>query len=97
MGWDVTLRAALSLLLVLGLIVAAGLVAKKINTHGGLLVKRNGKRRLAVVESLSLDGRRRLLLVRKDATEHLILVGGNSDLVIEQGAPQEPFKLGESG
>jgi hypothetical protein len=39
--------------------------------------------RLAVVDSVPLDARRRLMLVRRDAVEHLILIGGPSDVVIE--------------
>jgi flagellar protein FliO/FliZ len=42
-------------------------------------------RRLAVVEIAALDGRRRLVLVRRDDVEHLLLIGGATDLVIERG------------
>ena len=42
-------------------------------------------RRLACVERTSLDGGRKLLLVRRDNVEHLILVGGPVDLVVESG------------
>lgn len=50
---------------------------------GGLL--RRSERRLAVVDSASVDGRRRLILIRRDGTEHLIMTGGPVDLVIETG------------
>lgn len=40
--------------------------------------------RIALMDSTSLDGRRRLLLVRRDNVEHLILVGGPTDVVVEQ-------------
>jgi hypothetical protein len=43
------------------------------------------ERRLAVVEQASIDGRRRLLLVRRDDVEHLIMTGGPVDVVIETG------------
>jgi hypothetical protein len=39
--------------------------------------------RLAVVDALTVDRRRRLLLVRRDNVEHLILIGGPSDVVVE--------------
>lgn len=39
--------------------------------------------RLAVVDALNVDRRRRLLLVRRDNVEHLILIGGPSDIVVE--------------
>jgi flagellar protein FliO/FliZ len=42
-------------------------------------------KRLDVVEHASVDGRRRLVLVRRDNVEHLIMTGGPVDLVIETG------------
>lgn len=42
-------------------------------------------RRLAVVEQASVDGRRRLVIVRRDDVEHLIMTGGPVDVVIETG------------
>lgn len=41
--------------------------------------------RLGVVEQASVDGRRRLLLIRRDGVEHLIMTGGPVDVVIETG------------
>ena len=40
-------------------------------------------RRLDVVEHASVDGRRRLVLIRRDDVEHLIMTGGPVDVVIE--------------
>jgi len=42
-------------------------------------------RRLAFIERAHLDNGRRLLLVRRDDVEHLILIGGPIDLVVENG------------
>jgi|GEM_PF-1351337 len=39
--------------------------------------------RLSVRDATALDNRRRLVLVRRDDIEHLILVGGPSDVVVE--------------
>lgn len=50
---------------------------------GGLL--RRGERRLGVVEAASVDGRRKLVLIRRDSTEHLIMTGGPVDVLIETG------------
>ena len=49
-------------------------------------------RRLQVVETLAVDARRRLVLVRRDQTEHLILVGGANELTVETGirSPETP-------
>lgn len=49
-------------------------------------------RRLSVSEQFNLDSRRRLILVRRDDVEHLIMTGGPVDVVIETGigAPAHP-------
>jgi hypothetical protein len=39
--------------------------------------------RLGVTEQASVDSRRRLVLVRRDNVEHLIMTGGPVDVVIE--------------
>lgn len=41
--------------------------------------------RLGISEYHELDKMRRLVLVRRDQTEHLILIGGPQDVVIETG------------
>lgn len=43
--------------------------------------------RIGVVDSMPVDGTRRLILVRRDDTEHLLLVGTHGDLVIESNIP----------
>ncbi len=43
--------------------------------------------RLGISEYYELDKTRRLVLVRRDDVEHLMLVGGNQDVVIESGIP----------
>ncbi len=44
-------------------------------------------KRLGLVETTSLDSRRRLVLIRRDNVEHLIITGGPVDMVIETGIP----------
>ncbi len=39
--------------------------------------------RLAVIDYAAVDGRRRLILVRRDNIEHLLMIGGPSDIVVE--------------
>jgi hypothetical protein len=57
---------------------------------GGTFVSggRNRQVRLSVTDAAAVDNRRRLVLVRRDDVEHLILIGGPSDLVIEQNIRQ---------
>lgn len=45
---------------------------------------KNRKARLAVMDATAVDSQRRLVLVRRDDIEHLILVGGPTDVVVEQ-------------
>ncbi len=49
-------------------------------------------RRLAVLEQASVDGRRRLILIRRDNVEHLIMTGGPVDLVVETGIGAAPVR-----
>ena len=46
-------------------------------------------RRLAFVERTALEGGRKLLLVRRDDVEHLVLIGGSIDLIVESGIRSE--------
>ncbi len=39
--------------------------------------------RLAVIDAATVDGRRRLVLIRRDNIEHLLMIGGPTDLVVE--------------
>jgi hypothetical protein len=39
--------------------------------------------RLGIIEAIPVDQRRRLVLVRRDQFEHLILIGGPTDIVVE--------------
>lgn len=77
-------RFLLALIAVVALILVIAWVARRLGL-GGRLAAVGGKRRLGVVEVLPLDGKRRLVLLRRDGTEHLVLLGMHDDLVIERG------------
>ena len=49
----------------------------------GWLFKPRPEPRLGVVEQATIDSRRRLVLIRRDDVEHLIMTGGPVDVVIE--------------
>ena len=51
----------------------------------GWLFKPRPEPRLGVVEQATIDSRRRLVLIRRDDVEHLIMTGGPVDVVIETG------------
>jgi flagellar protein FliO/FliZ len=51
---------------------------------------RNAPTQVAVIESLPVDGKRSVILVRRDNIEHLVMVGGRNDLVIEPNIMRRP-------
>lgn len=62
---------------------------------------RNRKTRLAVMDAAAVDSHRRLVLVRRDDIEHLLLIGGPTDVVVEReirlGQPRRPALTPEGG
>ena len=47
-------------------------------------VSRRGRQpRLAVIDAAKVDGRRHLVLIRRDNVEHLLMIGGPTDIVVE--------------
>ncbi|RXF72633.1 flagellar biosynthetic protein FliO [Hansschlegelia zhihuaiae] len=51
---------------------------------------RSRQPRLGVLDVLAVDGRRRLVIVRRDNVEHLIMIGGPNDVVVESGILRVP-------
>ena len=51
--------------------------------------KSKKERRLEVIETLILDTKRRLLLIKRDNTEHLLLMGKDSEQIIEKDIRNE--------
>jgi hypothetical protein len=77
-------RFILAFLIVICLIGAIGWVVRRFGTGrlGGANT-RGRQPRLAVIDHASVDGRRRLILVRRDNVEHLLMTGGPTDVVVE--------------
>ena len=69
------LRAVAALALTLGLIGVAAVLARRYGPSALFRVQAKSTRRLAVVESLMLDPARRLVVVRFDDQERLLLLG----------------------
>lgn len=87
-GGNTYLTALFALGAVIVLIVLGVWLLKlifKVSTQG----PRGRNRRLAIVDSLVVDQKRQLLVIRRDNVEHLILTGGPHDVVIETGIPVE--------
>jgi hypothetical protein len=87
LGWALLLAAA----------ILAGLWSYRVATTGDTsfsfawLFPPRPEPRLAVMEQASVDRMRRLVLIRRDDVEHLIMTGGPVDVVIETGiaAPRD--------
>ncbi len=50
------------------------------------------KNRLKVIESLALDPKHKLILIRRDNAEHLLLLGTDGDVVVETNIKQTAAK-----
>jgi hypothetical protein len=71
-------------LVVLALIGAAAWLARRFaGSRLGQNANRGRAPRLAVIDAAAVDGRRRLVLVRRDNIEHLLMIGGPTDIVVE--------------
>jgi hypothetical protein len=74
----------LAFLLVLGLIgVGAWGLRRFTSGRLGGTGTRGRQPRLGVIDYASVDARRRLILVRRDNVEHLLMIGGPTDVVVE--------------
>ncbi len=82
------LRFASALIFVVGLIAVCAWGARRLG-----LMQITGKissgNRLAVVETLALDAKRKLLIIRHDDREHLVILG-EQDLILDAGLPARP-------
>ncbi|NVN84683.1 MAG: flagellar biosynthetic protein FliO [Rhodopseudomonas sp.] len=71
----------------LAVLALIGLVAWLVRRFAGNRLGTNANRgrmpRLAVIDAAAVDGRRRLVLVRRDNVEHLLMIGGPTDIVVE--------------
>lgn len=74
-----------SLAFVIVLIIVTLVLAKNFGIMPGATARIGKTRtnRLSISEVMSIDGRRKLVLLRRDGLEHLVLLGGAQDLVIE--------------
>lgn len=78
------LRFLFAFIVVLGLIaLTAWLVRRFGGDRLGAAGARGRQPRLAVIDAAAVDGRRRLILIRRDNVEHLLMIGGPTDVVVE--------------
>lgn len=79
-------KFVLALIFVLGLIGLLAVAARKWGLGlPSAQVRRGQDRRLGIVEVAGLDTKRRLVLIRRDDVEHLIILGHDGETVVETG------------
>ena len=73
----------IAFVVVLALIGAATWLVRRFGAPRLDAGARNRQPRLAVIDSAAVDGRRKLVIIRRDNVEHLLMVGGPTDVVVE--------------
>ncbi len=76
------LRLLISLAFVISLMGGLAYILKRLGLSTGGNVSHD-KRRLKVIEALTLDGRHRAVLLQRDNKQHLVILGPNSETLIE--------------
>jgi flagellar protein FliO/FliZ len=78
------LKIFIAIIVVLGLMGATFYVVRRFGSERlGASAGRGRQPRLAVIDAAAVDGRRRLILIRRDNVEHLLMIGGPTDVVVE--------------
>ena len=93
-GTELSQTMQLAILFV-GLIIALFIVFwlfRSVFRSAGPRPSRNRKARIGVIEAAIVDDTRRLVLVRRDHVEHLLMIGGPSDVVVESGIGARPLQ-----
>ena len=69
-------RFFIAFLLVLALIGVGAWLLRRFGGQRLEAMTRGRQPRLAVIDAAAVDGRRRLILIRRDNVEHLLMIGG---------------------
>lgn len=97
MPLDTYLRFILALIFVLALIAGCAWAAKRFGLGNRIPVTRGGRAaRLGIVEVQALDARRKLVLIRRDDVEHLVILGVAGETLIESGIKAPAHHAGDA-
>lgn len=75
-------RFLFALGIVVGLILLLAILLRRFGS--GFPSSLGKGRRLGIVESIPLDAKHRLVLLKRDDSEHLVILGQTSDIVVEK-------------
>ncbi|MBU1176592.1 MAG: flagellar biosynthetic protein FliO [Alphaproteobacteria bacterium] len=104
-GGDNAVVTVLVALVVVLVLIILGVWALKLVFNATGRASRGRAKRLGVVDVAPVDQKRQLVLIRRDNVEHLLLIGGAQDLVVETsiftgpplGRPMRPPQPGQPG
>jgi flagellar protein FliO/FliZ len=80
------LRFVFAFVFILALIGVMALLLKRFGKWQAMAISHDANSRIHIVETRYLDPKRRLVLIRRDDTEHLLLLADGRELVIESGS-----------
>ncbi len=76
------LKFFFALLFVLSLMGGLAFILKRLGYGQGNIMS-GTKRRLKIIETLPIDARHKAVLIQRDDTQHLVVLGNSGDTVIE--------------
>jgi flagellar protein FliO/FliZ len=79
------IRLIAALVFVLALMGGLWIILRKLGLSGPQ--RPSGRRRLRIIESIPLDSRRRALILQRDNTQHLVILGPTGETVVETQIP----------
>lgn len=83
-------RLLLAFSVVLGMLGALGFGLKYVTARGFVMPSKTARvRRMKIVESLTVDAKRRFVIVSCDGREHLLLLSAGRDIVVEANLQRE--------
>jgi len=88
------IRFAVAFIFVLSLMVSIGWLVRKFNS------KKQGfsgkDKRLAIIEQKIIDPRNKMVLIRRDNKEHLVIMSQNGNIIVETGIERESQAMPDS-
>lgn len=86
-----TVTFLIAFIVVLALIGLLAWVVRRFGAGRADAALRGRQPRLGVVEAAAVDTRRKLVILRRDNVEHLVMIGGPTDVVVESNIVRVPM------
>ena len=87
------LQFVFALALVIGLILGMAYLLRRFGLGNGATNVLGRKKRISTVETVMIDARHKLVLVRRDDAEHLVCIGPGDSFLIERGISSDFKKV----